>query len=155
MLTYLLVMNILRMIKLFGWESKISERLSGKREDELHWIKKIRIWTVINNNLTSVFSLCSDLHADMLDPLFLYSFVIPLLTMVLTYATFAVIMGRPLSASIVFSSMAVFEQLREVVHVGFYFVPVLIQAKVSLERLTGFLNDVSPTVSAGLATKLI
>ena len=149
-------MNILRMIKLFGWESKISERLRGKREDELHWIRKIRIWTVINNNLTSVFSaLCFNLQADNIAPFFSYSFVIPLLTMVLTYATFAVIMGQPLSASIVFSSMAVFEQLREVVHVGFYFVPVLIQAKVSLERLTGFLNDVGPQVSAERARKLI
>ena len=52
-LTCLPVMNVLRMIKLFGWESKISERLRGKREDELHWIRKIRIWTVINTPHTT------------------------------------------------------------------------------------------------------
>jgi len=63
--------------------------------------------------------------------------------MLLTYATFAVVMGQPLSASIVFPSMVVFVQLREVVHIAFHFVPVTIQAKISLERLTDFLNDVS------------
>jgi len=62
--------------------------------------------------------------------------------MAATYTTFTVVMGQALSASVVFSSMAVFEQLRDVLHTAFYFVPVCIQAKVSLERLTGFLNDV-------------
>jgi len=70
--------------------------------------------------------------------------------MALTYATFTVIMGQPLSASIVFSSMAIFEQLRDVIHTALIFIPVVIQAKVSLERLTGFLNDVSYLVSSAV-----
>jgi len=44
-------MNLLRMIKLFAWERKIAERLSEKRDEELHWIRKTRILTLINVNL--------------------------------------------------------------------------------------------------------
>ena len=50
-----LVMSLLRMIKLFGWEGKISERLREKREDELVWIKQGRIWSLVNMNLKLVF----------------------------------------------------------------------------------------------------
>ncbi len=35
-----LVMNVLRMIKLFGWESRVIDDVSTKREDELRWIFK-------------------------------------------------------------------------------------------------------------------
>ncbi|PSR73260.1 hypothetical protein PHLCEN_2v10875 [Hermanssonia centrifuga] len=34
------VMNVLRMIKLFGWESRVIDDVSTKREDELRWIFK-------------------------------------------------------------------------------------------------------------------
>jgi len=33
-------MNVVRMIKMFGWESKIGEQMSVRRENELVWIKK-------------------------------------------------------------------------------------------------------------------
>ncbi|KAH9984900.1 hypothetical protein BJV77DRAFT_1035217 [Russula vinacea] len=34
-------MNILRMVKLFGWEPKVAERLAERREHELKYIKKL------------------------------------------------------------------------------------------------------------------
>jgi len=42
------------MIKLFGWEAKISERIRDKREDELIWIRQGRLWTLANNTVTLV-----------------------------------------------------------------------------------------------------
>lgn len=35
-------MSIIRMVKLFGWENRMSERLKGKREEELKLIWKIK-----------------------------------------------------------------------------------------------------------------
>ena len=35
--------NILRMIKLFGWERRMSERIRGKRKDELGWLWKLKV----------------------------------------------------------------------------------------------------------------
>jgi hypothetical protein len=44
-------MAILRMIKLFGWEPKIAERLAEKREQELRYIKIRQILNLINGNI--------------------------------------------------------------------------------------------------------
>lgn len=36
----MVVVNVLRMVKLFGWEGKMEERVAKKREEELQWIKR-------------------------------------------------------------------------------------------------------------------
>jgi hypothetical protein len=35
-----IVMNVIRMIKLFGWETKVKAQVEEKREEELHYYKK-------------------------------------------------------------------------------------------------------------------
>lgn len=45
------------MIKLFGWESKMSERIDRKRQEELKVIRKFRILSLISNNIRYVRSL--------------------------------------------------------------------------------------------------
>ena len=45
---FFLVMQVLRMIKLFGWEKKMEERIYEKRQEELVWIKKRQIIEVSN-----------------------------------------------------------------------------------------------------------
>jgi hypothetical protein len=74
-----------------------------------------------------------------------HSYVIPLLQMVACYGTFTVIMKRELMPSIVFSSMAVFDLLRDQLYTTFLMVPHFIQAKVSLDRVTNFLQNVRST----------
>lgn len=44
-------MAILRMIKMFGWEPKIAERLAENREQELQYIKIRQILNLINGNI--------------------------------------------------------------------------------------------------------
>jgi hypothetical protein len=44
-------MSILRMVKLFGWEPKIAERLAEKREHELQRIKLRQLLNLINTNI--------------------------------------------------------------------------------------------------------
>ncbi|KAI0028294.1 hypothetical protein K488DRAFT_80756 [Vararia minispora EC-137] len=114
------MMSVLRMIKLFGWESKISKMLDEKRIEELKWIRLREMAGLLNN---------------------VVNYCIPVVQMVACYATFTVIMKRELTPSIVFSSMAVFDLLRDQLHTIFFFVTPIIQAKVSLDRVTDFLQN--------------
>ena len=42
-------MGVLRMIKLFGWESRVRENIAEKREHELRFIWKKKILGMVNN----------------------------------------------------------------------------------------------------------
>ena len=44
-------MNVLRMVKLFGWEQKINNRVAEKRDDELKFIKRRQLLNLLNNVL--------------------------------------------------------------------------------------------------------
>ncbi|KAL4243444.1 hypothetical protein ABKN59_001093 [Abortiporus biennis] len=114
------IMNVIRMIKLFGWEPKVNEQVAEKREEELVYQKKFRLLEFLNGSI---------------------NFLIPCVTMVVTFFTFTFIMKKQLSASIVFSSMAVFDLLRDQLHTIFGMLPAVIQAKVSLDRVNEFLID--------------
>ncbi|GJE87807.1 multidrug resistance-associated ABC transporter [Phanerochaete sordida] len=109
----------IRMIKLFGWEKKISERIDKKRQEELHAVRNFRILTLIStitNNL------------------------IPLVTMVVTFAVYSLAAKGELTASKVFSSMSVFQTLQGHFKGVTWSIPMCIQAKVSLDRITDFLR---------------
>ncbi|KZT67108.1 multidrug resistance-associated ABC transporter [Daedalea quercina L-15889] len=112
-------MNVIRMIKLFGWEPRVAAQTSEKREEELKLVEKNKLLNLINGNINHV---------------------IPLITMIVTYATFTVIMKRDLTASVVFSSITVFETFSHLLHMAVGYTPALIQAKVSLDRIDGFLQ---------------
>ncbi|KAI0365037.1 P-loop containing nucleoside triphosphate hydrolase protein [Pilatotrama ljubarskyi] len=117
------MMNVIRMIKLFGWEPRVSAQLDKKREEELVWVRK-------NKLLSLSINLCN--------------YMLPILIMLTTFFTYAsatVIMKEKLTASRVFSAMSVFDMLRIDLHASFFFIPQLIQAKVSLERIAEFLRN--------------
>ena len=42
-------MGVLRMIKLFGWESHVRDDIANKREEELKYIWKRKILGLLNN----------------------------------------------------------------------------------------------------------
>jgi hypothetical protein len=44
------------MIKLFGWEMKMQDRISEKREEELVWIWKRQLLDLVNGNIKYVYS---------------------------------------------------------------------------------------------------
>ncbi|KAJ3814087.1 hypothetical protein F5876DRAFT_86666 [Lentinula aff. lateritia] len=93
-------LSVLRMIKFFGWESLMGDRIKDAREEELVYVKKLRLLELASG---------------------LSNHVIPLVVMLVTYATYTVVMKQELSASKVFSSM--------------------VNAKVSLDRVTEFLYE--------------
>ncbi|KAF8477848.1 hypothetical protein JB92DRAFT_2801159 [Gautieria morchelliformis] len=112
------VLSVIRMIKLFGWEDKMNKSIAEKREVELGIVKKRRLLGLLNNNLNYLF---------------------PLLTMLVTYGCYTILQGQVLTASKVFSSMSVFELMRDTLHGTFYMIPMFINAKVSIGRINDFL----------------
>ena len=46
------MMGVLRMIKMFGWEGKIAERLSAKRAEELRWLRFSEMIDLGNDGVT-------------------------------------------------------------------------------------------------------
>ncbi|KIK62964.1 hypothetical protein GYMLUDRAFT_259735 [Collybiopsis luxurians FD-317 M1] len=113
-------MNVLRMVKFFGWERMMNDRIKDAREEELTYIRKLRLL---------------ELGAAM------SNHIIPLCTMLATYATYTVVMKQELSASKVFSSMIVFEKFSMLMYRIMYYVTQSVNAKVSLDRVTEFLYE--------------
>ncbi|KAG2160129.1 uncharacterized protein EDB93DRAFT_1113551 [Suillus bovinus] len=114
-------MNVLRMIKLFGWEEKLDARISEKREVELVWTWKTKILELLNNIL---------------------NYVIPVFTMMASYMTFTLIMGQNLTGQVTgVAPLTVFDILRDQLGMVFFSVPRFTQAKVSLDRVNSFLTD--------------
>ena len=46
------MMGVLRMIKMFGWEGKIAERLGAKRAEELRWLRFSEMIDLGNDGVT-------------------------------------------------------------------------------------------------------
>ena len=42
------IMNVIRMVKLFGWEKKTDEKIAQKREEELYYQKKRLFLEILN-----------------------------------------------------------------------------------------------------------
>ncbi|KAJ6556823.1 hypothetical protein DFH09DRAFT_1248351 [Mycena vulgaris] len=97
--------NALRMVKLFGWDDKMKKTIEGKRDAELTWIRKRRFIDLASS---------------------LVNFLIPVLTMT------TLIMGQPLNASKVFSTMTLFQITS--------FLNQTVTGKVSLDRVNDFLK---------------
>ena len=43
------VMAVIRMVKLFGWEHRLAERVSRKRDEELTWIRARELVKLANS----------------------------------------------------------------------------------------------------------
>ncbi|KAF8953252.1 multidrug resistance-associated ABC transporter [Flammula alnicola] len=112
--------NVIRMVKLFGWEKKMSEQLRAKRVEELRWLWRMKVYDLVNG---------------------LLGYIFPTITMLATFALYTVVMKEELNASKVFSSMAVFTMLREQMYRLFFDSADIIQGKVSLDRVDDFLHN--------------
>ncbi|KAJ8084456.1 hypothetical protein PM082_003226 [Marasmius tenuissimus] len=133
-------MNVLRMIKLFGWEKKMESRIGVKREDELVWIKKRQYLDLLNGTIKWVMSVLK-----ISAPISPSPSVAQLPYADLSYArhihNLTAIMKRELTASTVFSSMTVLEMLRTQLRLIFEIMTATIAGKVSLDRVSDFLKN--------------
>ena len=50
-------LNIIKTIKLFAWEKKLSDRLAKKRDEELSWILPVQLLNLSNEVVTYVVSM--------------------------------------------------------------------------------------------------
>ncbi|KAF6764274.1 multidrug resistance-associated ABC transporter [Ephemerocybe angulata] len=101
--------NVLRMIKMFGWEQKIQERIDQRRDEELAVVWK---------------------------------YVIPTITMLAAYATATIVMKMKLTAATVFSSMILFDTLRnELYKMSSSMLTEFTRGKVSLDRMNAFFKE--------------
>ncbi|KAJ3991391.1 hypothetical protein F5050DRAFT_1548971, partial [Lentinula boryana] len=114
------VMNILRMVKLFGWQKRMLWKISEARGEELCLLKKQQYATLTGTVL---------------------NFSIPIVAMAATYATYTLIMKQGLSSSIVFSSLIIFENLQRYTNAIFMYWTRALAAKVSLDQFTDFLQN--------------
>ncbi|WWC68639.1 uncharacterized protein I206_102570 [Kwoniella pini CBS 10737] len=110
----------LRMIKMFGWEDRIKDRIAAKREDELHLIWQRRLMTLA---------------------VIILNQVLPVLTMVVTFAMYTLVQGKQLSAATVFTSMVVFELVKSQMGMCFYLINSFVTAWVSIQRMDKFLTS--------------
>ncbi|KAG9028739.1 hypothetical protein FS837_003797, partial [Tulasnella sp. UAMH 9824] len=111
-------LGVIRMVKLFGWERKIEAQINEKRDAELKFIRKKQMVQLLSNNV---------------------NYFLPMLTTIATFGTYTLVMRKQLSASVIFSSIAVFDVIRERLYTISWELPRLIDAKVSLDRINDFL----------------
>ncbi|VDB87410.1 unnamed protein product [Peniophora sp. CBMAI 1063] len=114
------IMNVIRMVKLFGWERKINERISATRKEELKSVRKREILTMMIHVL---------------------QYIIPLLQMLASFIAYTVVMKKELTPAIVFSAISVFEILQGQLMNLTWWTPQMVQAKVSLDRVQNFLRE--------------
>ncbi|PPR07922.1 hypothetical protein CVT24_000902 [Panaeolus cyanescens] len=112
--------NVVRMVKMFGWERKMTARLQERRDSELAMLKKYKILDTLNG---------------------LLSFLLPTITMLVTVAVYTLFFHHELKPSIIFPSMALFAMLREQMQRIAWDVSMIVQAKVSLNRVNDFLRN--------------
>ncbi|OWT36272.1 ATP-binding cassette transporter [Cryptococcus neoformans] len=112
--------NALRIIKMFGWEDRIKERVAAKREEELTLIWRRRLMNLFTTLLNTV---------------------LPVLTMTVTFAVYTIFQKQQLTAAKVFTSMTVFELVKGQLGMCFYLINSVVTAWVSVRRLDKFLHE--------------
>ncbi|QRW00073.1 ABC transporter transmembrane region [Ceratobasidium sp. AG-Ba] len=112
-------MNVIRMIKLFGWEKKVEKQIEEKRNEELRWFRKRQLLDLVNGCI---------------------NYILPLLVMIITFASHTLWFKKRLDASTAFSSIGVLDLMRGQLWILFRQIPLTIQGKVSLDRIGDFLT---------------
>ncbi|KAJ7600411.1 multidrug resistance-associated ABC transporter [Mycena floridula] len=113
MQTVVETLNLVRMIKLFGWTERTKGKISDKRDTELDFLRKRKMMQMINDFLNDA----PHVHS---------------LTLV---------MKQELNASKVFSSITVFDLIRNQIYFVLRDITKAITGKVSLDRMNNFVHD--------------
>ncbi|KAH9951515.1 hypothetical protein B0H21DRAFT_775731 [Amylocystis lapponica] len=113
------VMGVIRMVKLFGWEPRVTEQLLEKREDELAWNKKSKYLSTANDYITHI---------------------IPLIVLIVTFVSFVRWLSFSLSTGLILIKFLVMDMLRVDLDGTLTMIPRYIKGKVSLDRINDFLQ---------------
>ncbi|KZT60612.1 multidrug resistance-associated ABC transporter [Calocera cornea HHB12733] len=113
-------MNIIRMIKMFGWERMTIQKLGDLRTSELTSVRTIKFLELFGAVLNNV---------------------LPVLILIVTFTFHTVIMRKELDAASIFSTIVVLDLIRLDLGSVPYFITTIMQARVSFNRMTNFLNE--------------
>ncbi|KAI5477473.1 ABC transporter [Pseudohyphozyma bogoriensis] len=124
------LVSSIRTIKIFGWEGVSKKRIEETREVELERIMS---------------------RGRVFGGMMLLSTGVPTVVTLATFASYVFAQGETLTASTAFTSMALFGLLREAVISTTYLSSAFMRARVSLNRITDFLQN-STLVSSYVST---
>ncbi|KAJ2668275.1 hypothetical protein GGI25_006465, partial [Coemansia spiralis] len=94
----------IKAVKLFGWESRFVDNIDAQRERHLNYLWRVTVWWV---------------HISIV------SFLGPMLTLIVIFATYVSVFGNKLTAEVAFTSISVFQMVRN-----------------ELERMPGIFNSI-------------
>ncbi|KAF5317511.1 hypothetical protein D9619_013131 [Psilocybe cf. subviscida] len=112
--------GVLKMIKLFGWENKMSEQIQNARDAELAAVFKMKILSSLT---------------------VLFNSMIPTISMLVTYITYAAFLKQQLDPAIIFSTLTAFRTLSQQLYEISDNLTQTTQGKVSLDRVDDFLKS--------------
>ncbi|KAF1331594.1 Atp-binding protein, partial [Globisporangium splendens] len=113
------VFGAIQIVKLNAWEAKFADKVHSLRARELSALGSVKYLEAISSFLSSTFSL---------------------LVPTVSIAVYTLVMDEVLTASKVFTAMALFNVLRQPLRVLPFVVQTLVEAKVSLARISEFLE---------------
>ncbi|KZT60640.1 P-loop containing nucleoside triphosphate hydrolase protein [Calocera cornea HHB12733] len=112
--------GIIRMIKMFAWEPLVQKDLIERRAEELRYLRIKKILAIVNMEVSGM---------------------LPVITMIITYAFYTLVQKRELDAARIFSSVPVFGMLRGDMITVVMMLTSITESKVSLDRITNFLQS--------------
>ncbi|GME72101.1 unnamed protein product [Ambrosiozyma monospora] len=118
------VLQNIRVIKFLGWETRFGQKILDLRNKELHLMRLSNlIWVVFNSSFE----------------------LAPVIVSFASFFTYCVLLGKPLTAPIAFTALALFKQLQAPVsHLG-GLISWMLRANISLNRVDEFFSEPETT----------
>ncbi|KZT60642.1 hypothetical protein CALCODRAFT_553559 [Calocera cornea HHB12733] len=113
-------LGVVRMIKMFGWEGLVKSQVRAVRDEELHYLRLRWLLGMSIDALTALLQMS---------------------TMIITFAIYTLVLKQDLDAARVFSSIPIFVTLRHDLDSFVRWITNIIEAKVSLDRVSNFLHS--------------
>ncbi|KAF9438940.1 hypothetical protein BGZ76_002939 [Entomortierella beljakovae] len=114
------MLSAIRIVKFFGWESKFEEKITAAREKELQRTKESYVQMIFTD---------------------IAWMIVPLLNIIVILTVYTKVFGNEVSASTVFTTLALFNIMRQSLNMLPWQIKNTMQAAVSLNRINKFLLE--------------
>ncbi|KAG0256860.1 hypothetical protein BG011_004280 [Mortierella polycephala] len=114
------MLSAIRIVKFFGWESKFEEKITAAREKELQRTKESYIQMIFTDIIWMI---------------------VPLLNIVVILTVYTKVFGHEITASKVFTTLALFNIMRQSLNMLPWQIKNTMQAAVSIKRINRFLLE--------------
>ncbi|KAG0292891.1 hypothetical protein BGZ96_003540 [Linnemannia gamsii] len=114
------MLSAIRIVKFFGWESKFEEKITAAREKELQRTKESYVQMIFTD---------------------IVWMIVPLLNVVVILTVYTKVFGHEISASKMFTTLALFNIMRQSLNMLPWQIKNTMQAAVSLKRINKFLLE--------------